>query len=196
MENSKHLILTASTFVETSLKATEEVVRFSNIVETVGHDTMIPSRSFTTQADWSEKCNVTWWFHLRLWWQIFKSVDNLLGGMMHWIWEAIPGELKDQVIWGMLVECCLNQQLLCISSSGLLTVVQICWWRRSFQRRQMECWDVFWEGGLVMVLFCHVGLADSGVIVDEDVSLVLGIGDCSAIMGLGFIGRVGIWCTV
>ena len=37
--NSKYLILRASTFAETSLKATEEVVRVSNIVEPVGDDT-------------------------------------------------------------------------------------------------------------------------------------------------------------
>ena len=32
--------------------------------------------------------------------------------------------------------------------------------------------------------------------VDEDVRLGLGIGDCSVVMGHGFIGRVGIWGAV
>ena len=34
--------------------------------------------------------------------------------------------------------------------------------------------------------------ADPDVMVDEGVSLGLGFGDCSAIMGHGVIGRVGI----
>ena len=42
-------------------------------------------------------------------------------------------------------------------------------------------------------LFCHVELADLGVMIDEDASLGLSIGDCLAIMGHGFIGRVVIW---
>ena len=37
--SSKYLILTASTFGETSLKATEEVVKFSNIVEPIADNT-------------------------------------------------------------------------------------------------------------------------------------------------------------
>lgn len=36
-------------------------------------------------------------------------------------------------------------------------------------------------------------LADPGVMVDEDVSFGLGISDCAAIMGHGFIALVGIW---
>ena len=36
-------------------------------------------------------------------------------------------------------------------------------------------------------------LADAGIMDDEDVSLELGISDCSAVMGHGFIGRCGIW---
>ena len=38
--------------------------------------------------------------------------------------------------------------------------------------------------------------ADTGVMVDEDLRLGLGIGDCSAVMGHDLIGRVGIWGTV
>ena len=37
--SSKYLILTAPTFEKTSLKATEEVVKFSNIVEPIADDT-------------------------------------------------------------------------------------------------------------------------------------------------------------
>ena len=37
--SSKYLILTASTFGKTSLKVTEEVVKFSNIVEPIADDT-------------------------------------------------------------------------------------------------------------------------------------------------------------
>ena len=48
----------------------------------------------------------------------------------------------------------------------------------------------------IMVLFCHVELIDPGLMVDENVSLGLGIGDFSAVMGHGFNGRVGIWCVV
>ena len=46
------------------------------------------------------------------------------------------------------------------------------------------------------VLFGHVDLADPGIMINEDDSLGLGVGDCSTVMRHGFIGRVGIWCTV
>ena len=81
-----------------------------------------------------------------LWWQLSRSVDNQLGGMKRWIWIAVPGELQDLVIWGMLVECCLDQQLLFISFSELLIRVLTCWWRCSFCCQQIECSDIFWEG--------------------------------------------------
>lgn len=42
-------------------------------------------------------------------------------------------------------------------------------------------------------LFCHVELAALGVMIDKDASLGLGIGDCLAVMGHGFIGRVVFW---
>ena len=44
-----------------------------------------------------------------------------------------------------------------------------------------------------MVLFGHVDLADSGIMINEDDSLGFGVGDCSTIMRHGFIGRVGVW---
>ena len=47
-----------------------------------------------------------------------------------------------------------------------------------------------------MVFFGHVELADPGIMIDEDVSLGLGVGDCAIIMRHGFIWRVGIWCAV
>ena len=83
-----------------------------------------------------------------LWWQLPRSVDSRLGGMKCWVWRKVPGELKGQVTWGILVECRLDQQLLCISSSELLIRVPTCWWRCSFNCQQMERWDVFWEGSL------------------------------------------------
>ena len=38
------------------------------------------------------------------------------------------------------------------------------------------------------VLFGHVDLADPGIMINEDDSLGLGVGDCSTIMRHGFIG--------
>ena len=56
--NSKYFILVASTSVETSLKATEEVVRFSDIVELVGDDTF----QKLYNAAWLGRSNLIWWF--------------------------------------------------------------------------------------------------------------------------------------
>ena len=44
----------------------------------------------------------------------------------------------------------------------------------------------------ITVLFGHAELPDPGVMVDEDVSLGLGVGDSSPVMRQDFIGRVSI----
>ena len=46
-----------------------------------------------------------------------------------------------------------------------------------------------------MVLFGHVELADSCIMIDVDVSLGLVVGNCWTVIRHGFIGRVGIWCA-
>ena len=116
--------------------------------------------------------------------------------MKCWIWRAVPGELKDQVISGMLVECCLDQQLLCISPSELLISIPTWWWRCSSCCQQTKHWDIFEKAVETTVLFGHVELAVPGIMVDEGVSLGLGVGDCSTIMRHGFIGGVAIWCAI
>lgn len=54
----------------------------------------------------------------------------------------------------------------------------------------------FFRRHLRLCSSCHVEFADTGIMDDEDVSLELGISDCSAVMGHGFIGRCGIWGSV
>ena len=44
--------------------------------------------------------------------------------------------------------------------------------------------------------FSRVELADTGIMIDEDVSLGVSVGDCAAVMRQGFTERVGIWCAV
>ena len=42
-----------------------------------------------------------------------------------------------------------------------------------------------------MVFICHEELADPGIMIDEDVSVGFGVGDCATVMRYGFTGRVG-----
>ena len=48
----------------------------------------------------------------------------------------------------------------------------------------------------IMVLFCHMELADPSIMIDEDVGLGLGVGDGAAVMGYGFIEQIGICCVL
>lgn len=55
----KYLIVTASSFVQTSLKVTEEVVKFSDIVKPVDDDTFQKLYNAGSQTDWSKRSNIT-----------------------------------------------------------------------------------------------------------------------------------------
>ena len=94
------------------------------------------------------------------------------------------------------MECRLGQKLLCVSSSELLTVVRHFDGGAAFI---VDRWSVnaFFEKAVeITVLFCNVELANRGAMVDENISLGLDIGDCSAVMGHNFIEQIGIWCAV
>lgn len=55
----KYLIVTASSFVQTSLKVTEDVVKFSDIVKPVDDDTFQKLYNAGSKTDWSKRSNIT-----------------------------------------------------------------------------------------------------------------------------------------
>ena len=86
------------------------------------------------------------------------------------------------------MKCCLDQQHLWEFQhvDGGAAFVVNRWSVETFFEKAVE----------IRVFFGHVEFADPVIMIDEDVSLRAGVGDCATVMRHGFIGRVGIWCAV